>query len=156
MTPDFHGDMGRARLELDAAKAFQAGWSIARFLTGEVHPVAVDTELTALLGALDVELRSPVGDYLDREGDALSRLLNEAGAQLKVRRPGLLPYFQAGWNIPFDLAGNGGQRLEEIAKTIELPAALADPQDASRPWDWANAVATSFHERIYGGAAPRV
>lgn len=150
MGQDLYGDAGRARLELDAARSFQASWLIARFLAKQADSAAVATELNALLGQLQIQLQSPVSDYLDGGPDTLMTLLKEAGTQLKVRSPALLPYFEAGWNIPFDVAGNGGRQLGSIAETIELPPGLANPGEASSPIEWADTVAQSFHQRIYG------
>ncbi len=142
----------RERLELDAARSFQASWLIARFLAEEADAPGVATELSALFTDLGIQPESSLRDYLDRsdDGSRLMALLNEAGTQLKVNRPNLLPYFEAGWNIALALASNDGQRLESIAATIELPDGVPEPKDAPSSIAWANALASGFHQRIYG------
>jgi len=150
--PSREGRMGGERRigsELDQARSFQASWSLVRFLSKETSAAAVATEVTGLFEDLGIRPESPVANYLVAEDDSLMRLVSEAGIQLKRRRPALLPYFEAGWNIMLDIVSNNGAQLTAIASTIDLPDNLANPADAASAMEWANTVAEHFHQRVY-------
>lgn len=128
------------------AMAFELSWLLF-CLMGKLarHPTAVEAQIESYASDLGLQLPSTWRQNLvtdDDGGTGFNDLLGHLGGQLVSRRPDLLPYFEAGFNIPFSVSRKDTAVMQSSIGALNLPEEIRDPRGEAI--EWANRVNEHF------------
>jgi hypothetical protein len=123
------------------AIAFQLSWLMTLLRIGQArHPAAVEAQIESY--SAELELQLPPNwreDVMADDWEIFMDLLAGIGGQLVARKPQLVPYFEAGFNLPVAAARGELAKLEAITAELDLPDELRKP-DPYNILAWLNRV----------------
>jgi hypothetical protein len=123
------------------AIAFQISWLMTLLRIGQArHPAAVEAQIESY--SAELELQLPPNwreDVMADDWEIFIDLLAGIGGQLVAQKPQLVPYFEAGFNLPVAAARGELAKLEAITAGLDLPDELRKP-DPYNLLAWLNRV----------------
>ena len=82
----------------------------------------------------------------DSSGKGLQEVIASLAGQMVARYPQLLPYFEAGYNVPLGASHRGPEGVTTAVARLSLPKELSEPrQDAL---SWVNEIHSYFEDAL--------
>lgn len=123
--------------EIARALAFQLSWLLSVLLMKQArHPAAVQAQVEAHSAELHLTLPTAWRqiELTSGSGQAFMDLVTELGGQLVARRPELVPYFEAGFNLLVSASKSDELGLAAICARLDLPKELRKPSGHTLEW----------------------
>jgi hypothetical protein len=131
------------------ASAFQISWLVMSLLTNNArHPEAVYAQLYSHSGELGLSLPEGYKNMVrtDDGGDSVMSLVSSLGGQLVSKEPGLIPYFEAGFNLVLDVGRSNGANIGSHVENLDIPDELKHSKDT--PLAWINKIHDYFEKTL--------